>query len=146
MPQGTVNYCFGTTDFGVGNVMYLLMGEGADAIGVFYDIFCCWGTHFWKRAPKILLPEGPLERPAGFFGAVPKYHLSAYIDSCYARFSLNNMEGVGRLDAKGCERAWASLNQASGSTSEKGPGARIDSINHCMNDWNWRNSFIQHSD
>ncbi|EUC59034.1 hypothetical protein RSOL_293350 [Rhizoctonia solani AG-3 Rhs1AP] len=48
------------------------------------------------------------------------------------------MEGVGRLDAEGCERAWADLNGASGSTSEKGPGARIDSLNHCMNDWNWR--------
>ncbi|KDN37124.1 hypothetical protein RSAG8_10333, partial [Rhizoctonia solani AG-8 WAC10335] len=48
------------------------------------------------------------------------------------------MEGVGCLDAEGCERAWANLNQASGSTSEKGLGARIDSLNHCMNDWNWR--------
>ncbi|EUC56773.1 hypothetical protein RSOL_196120 [Rhizoctonia solani AG-3 Rhs1AP] len=142
MPQGTVNYVkgerFGTTDFGVGGVMQLLMTEGADRIGVFYDIFCRWGTYFWDRAPSILLPGGPLERPQYFFGAVPKYHLAAHIDSCYARFSLNNMEGVGRLDAEGCERAWANLNQAAGSTSEKGPGARIDSINHCMNDWNWR--------
>ncbi|KAG8729860.1 hypothetical protein FRC10_003337, partial [Ceratobasidium sp. 414] len=48
------------------------------------------------------------------------------------------MQGVGHLDAEGCERAWADLNQASRSSSEKGPGFRIDSLNSCMHDWNWR--------
>ncbi|KAG9107753.1 hypothetical protein FRC07_008580 [Ceratobasidium sp. 392] len=48
------------------------------------------------------------------------------------------MQGVGQIDAEGCERAWADLNQASRSSSEKGPGFRIDSLNHCMHDWNWR--------
>ncbi|KDN34217.1 hypothetical protein RSAG8_12691, partial [Rhizoctonia solani AG-8 WAC10335] len=57
--------------------------------------------------------------------------------------SVNYWKGerVGRLDAEGCERAWANLNGASGSTSEKGPGARIDSLNYTMNDWNWRKMF-----
>ncbi|KDN34347.1 hypothetical protein RSAG8_12552, partial [Rhizoctonia solani AG-8 WAC10335] len=59
-------------------------------------------------------------------------------DACYAQYSLNNMFGIGRLDAEGCERAWANLNGASGSTLEKGPGAQTDSLNYCMNDWNWR--------
>ncbi|KDN34992.1 hypothetical protein RSAG8_11966, partial [Rhizoctonia solani AG-8 WAC10335] len=128
MPQGTVNYW---------KVVQLLMNEGADRIGVFYDIYCHWVTHFWERAPKILLPAGQLQRPAHFFGAVPKYHLATHINSCYTWYLLNNMEGVGHLDAEGCEHACANLNQASGSTLEKGPGARIDSLNHCMNDWNW---------
>lgn len=48
------------------------------------------------------------------------------------------MYGVGRLDAEGCERAWANLNQAAGSTCEKGHGARIEALNHCMQDWNWK--------
>ncbi|KAG8729305.1 hypothetical protein FRC11_009094, partial [Ceratobasidium sp. 423] len=64
---------------------------------------------------------GELQMLVRFFGGVPKYHLA----------------GIGRLDAEGCERAWSSLNQVSGSTSEKGPGARINSLNFCMNDWNW---------
>lgn len=42
------------------------------------------------------------------------------------------------MDAEGCERAWANLNQAAGSTSEKGHGSRIDTLNHCMQDWNWK--------
>ncbi|KAG8687642.1 hypothetical protein FRC11_006866 [Ceratobasidium sp. 423] len=126
------------TDYGIGSVIQILTQEGSTEFGVFYDIFCQWGKHFWSCAPKILLPRGPLTRPTRFFGGVPKYHLAAHIDSCYAQFSLNNMAGVGRLDAEGCERAWANLNGASGSTSEKGPGARIDALNHSMNDWNWR--------
>ncbi|KAG9077611.1 hypothetical protein FS749_010475 [Ceratobasidium sp. UAMH 11750] len=48
------------------------------------------------------------------------------------------MFGIGRLDAEGCERAWADLNQAARSSSEKGPGFRIDSLNNNMHDWNWR--------
>ncbi|KAG8746888.1 hypothetical protein FRC11_012549, partial [Ceratobasidium sp. 423] len=146
MPQGCVNYWKGErimtssyayTDYAIACVMSLLMDEGAESIGVFYDIYCQWHKHFWTRAPKILLPEGELQMPVRFFGGVPKYHLAAHIDSCYAVYSLNNMQGIGRLDAEGCEHAWSSLNQASGSTSEKGPGARIDSLNFCMNDWNW---------
>ncbi|KAG8705264.1 hypothetical protein FRC11_009183, partial [Ceratobasidium sp. 423] len=142
MPQGSVNYWKGErytyTDYAIAMVIFLLMLEGTNQIGVFYDIFCQWHKNFWERAPHILLPEGQLERPTKFFGGVPKYHLAGHIDSCYARYSLNNMHGVGRLDAEGCERGWANINGASGSTSEKGPGSRIDSINHCMNDWNWR--------
>jgi hypothetical protein len=72
------------------------------------------------------------------YGGIPKYHLAGHTDACYAQYSLNNMKGVGRLDAEGCERAWADLNQAARSTSEKGPGFRIDSLNHCMHDWNWK--------
>ncbi|KDN41897.1 hypothetical protein RSAG8_07114, partial [Rhizoctonia solani AG-8 WAC10335] len=142
MPQGCVNYYKGEryayTDYAIASVMSGLMQEGATDIGVFYDIFCQWGKNFWARAPLITLPSGELKHPERFFGGIPKYHLAGHIDSCYARYSLNNMSGVGRLDAEGCERGWADLNGASGSTSEKGPGARIDSLNHCMNDWNWR--------
>jgi hypothetical protein len=116
--------------------MSMLMQEGAESIGVFYNIYCHWSKGFWNQAPSVLLPGPGLTRPSN--RGIPKYHLAGHTDSCYTRFSLNNMHGVGRLDAEGCERAWADLNQASGSTAEKGPGARIDSLNHCMQDWNWR--------
>ncbi|KDN34990.1 hypothetical protein RSAG8_11964, partial [Rhizoctonia solani AG-8 WAC10335] len=142
MPQGCVSYLKGEhyvyTDYGIGSVMLRLMKEGATDIGVFYDIFCRWETNFWLRAPTIKLPEGQLTCPARFFGGIPKYHLAGHIDSCYAWYSLNNMHGAGQLDAEAREHAWANLNAASGSTSEKGPGSRINSLNHIMNDWNWR--------
>ncbi|KDN33183.1 hypothetical protein RSAG8_13727, partial [Rhizoctonia solani AG-8 WAC10335] len=142
MPQGCVNYwkgeCYVYMDYAIGSVMQTLMQEGASDIGVFYDIFCQWGKNLWSRTPQIQLPAGPLTHPARFFGGVPKYHLAAHNDACYAQYSLNNMFGIGHLDAEGCEHVWANLNGTSGSTSEKGPGAWTDSLNYCMNDWNWR--------
>ncbi|KAG8763025.1 hypothetical protein FRC11_006400 [Ceratobasidium sp. 423] len=142
MPIGAVSYWkgerFGYTDFSAACQIWLLMSEGATEIGFFYDIYCQWIKYFWDRAPRIVLPNGPLERPERFFGGVPKYHLAGHVDSCYALYSLNNMHGAGRLDTEGCEHAWANLNGALGSTSEKGPGAQVDSLNHIMNDWNWR--------
>jgi hypothetical protein len=114
---------FAYTDYAISSAMSILMHEGAESIGVFYDIFCHWSKGFWNRAPMVLLPDSSLTPPWNFFGGIPKYHLAGHTDSCYARFSLNNMFGVGRLDAEGCERAWGDLNQASGSTSEKGPGS-----------------------
>jgi hypothetical protein len=129
---------FAYTDYAISSAMSILMREGAESIGVFYDIFCHWSKGFWNRVPTVLLPDSLLMPPRDFFGGIPKYHLAGHTNSCYARFSLNNMTGVGRLDAEGCERAWADLNQASGSTSEKGPGSQIDALNHCMQDWNWK--------
>ena len=118
--------------------MKSLVDGGETSIGVFYDIFCHWSRNWPLRIPTLALPGGTLELPPHFFGGIPKYHLAGHTDGCYAQYSLNNMTGIGRLDAEGCERAWANLNQAAGSTSEKGHGSRIDALNHCMNDWNWK--------
>ncbi|EUC61585.1 hypothetical protein RSOL_400650 [Rhizoctonia solani AG-3 Rhs1AP] len=109
LPQGCVSYWKGEryvyTDFAIACVIAILMNEGAEDIGVFYDIFCHWSKNFWSRALRIQTPAGALQRPFRFYGGVPKYHLAGHIDSCYARYSLNNMHGVGRLDAEGCEMA-----------------------------------------
>ncbi|KAF8596058.1 hypothetical protein BDV93DRAFT_455593, partial [Ceratobasidium sp. AG-I] len=67
----------------------------------------------------------------------PKFHLAGHTNRCYAQYLLNNTTGVGRLDAEGEERCWAHLNHTAGSTSEKGPGARIDALNNIMDHWNW---------
>jgi hypothetical protein len=129
---------FAYTDYTIGSMMTMLMQEGAESIGVFYDIYCHRSKGLWNWAPSVYLPGPSLTQPMNFFGSILKYHLVGHADSCYACFSLNNMHGVGHLDAEGCERAWADLNQASGSMAEKGPGSRIDARNHCMQDWNWR--------
>jgi hypothetical protein len=50
---------------------------------------------------------------------------------------MNYMPHVGRMDGETPERLWSGLNQTSGSTSEKSPGFRWDSINYQLNDWNY---------
>lgn len=119
--------------------MNRLEREGARAVGVHYDIMCHYIKNLWARFGKLPPPVGPLylQDLDTFVAPVPKFHLAGHVDSCYARFSLNNMAGVDRLDAEGSEHCWANLNHASGSTSERGPGSRVDGLNHVMQQWNW---------
>jgi hypothetical protein len=120
-------------------VLSRLQDEGQRNIGIHYDIVCQYIKNFWKRMSSVDYPAGPIARADfdTFLTGIPKFHLAGHIDSCYAQYSLNNLEGVGRLDGEGSERCWATLNRAASSTSEKGPGARVDSINHVMHYWNW---------
>ncbi|KAG9121158.1 hypothetical protein FRC07_003013, partial [Ceratobasidium sp. 392] len=54
----------------------------------------------------------------------------------FAKWGGLEVTGVGAY-GEGCERAWAYLNETAGSTSEKSPGARWDSINYIVGDWNY---------
>ncbi|KAG8715757.1 hypothetical protein FRC09_016329 [Ceratobasidium sp. 395] len=130
-------FSFAYTDFAILSVVYLLLLEGATRIGIFYDIYCHWIKNFWSRIGQVLL-SGPSLTPSMVFGGVGKYHIAGHTDSCNAQYSPNFIPGIGRLDAEGSERGWADINQASQSSSKKGPGFCIDSINGMMHDWNWR--------
>ncbi|QRV91950.1 hypothetical protein RhiJN_19968 [Ceratobasidium sp. AG-Ba] len=142
MPQGMVPYFKGErfvyTDFAIASVLSLLLSEKASSFIIFYDIYCHWVKGFWQRLAAMMFPNIPDDIQEMVRGGVGKYHIAGHTDLCYARYSPNHMFGVGRVDAEGCERAWADLNLAARSSSEKGPGARIDSLNSCMQDWNWR--------
>jgi hypothetical protein len=72
-----------------------------------------------------------------FIPAIGKFHLAAHQESCFALYSLNRISGVGRVDGEGSERCWSDLNKAAPSISERGPGSRIDSLNHIMQQFNW---------
>jgi hypothetical protein len=126
-------------DYTFGHAMQRALAEGVPAVGLHYDIMCHYIKNMWKRFASFGSPLSPLAASdfRNFLAAVPKFHLAGHTEGCFARFSLNYMQGVGRLDGEGGERCWANLNHASGSTSEKGPGARIDSLNHVMQQWNW---------
>lgn len=100
---------------------------------------CHYIKNLWARFGSLgapLEPVSPDDWPI-FLAAIPKFHLAGHTEGCFARYSLNYMEGVGRLDGEGGERCWANLNHSAGSTSEKGPGAHVDAINHVMHQWNW---------
>ncbi|KAG8794906.1 hypothetical protein FRC12_020323 [Ceratobasidium sp. 428] len=139
LPRAIVNFFkgerFAYTDYAIGSIINLLETEGCDNFAIFYDIYCHWFKKWWDRAR--LLPMH-VEEPEHYAGGIPKYHIAGHVDLCWVLFSINLMKGMGRLDAEGCERLWADANQAAGSTSTKGSGARIDSLNHMFQDWNWR--------
>lgn len=137
--QLNINCCrFLYTDYSIGSVLAPQQKQGHKMHAVTYDIFCHWYPHFeerlakYKQSLEITLPI------QGLTGGIPKYHLAAHKDECYVRYSLNNMEGYGRLDGEALERIWSFMNEVSGSASEKGPGARIDQLNQLQDHWNWQ--------
>ncbi|KAG9090169.1 hypothetical protein FS749_000777 [Ceratobasidium sp. UAMH 11750] len=54
------------------------------------------------------------------------------------------MQYVGRMEGEGPERVWAHFNEHSGSTSEQGPGLRIDTLNNIACDWNFSKAIEMH--
>ena len=107
-------------------------------INVSYDIACQWYKNIWTRMKSLPtnLQIDPTTRTINFF--VPKFHLSAHIETCQTRFSLNWSPGVGRTDGEAPERGWANINQVATSTKEMGPGSRRDVLNDHFGDGNWK--------
>jgi Kyakuja-Dileera-Zisupton transposase len=67
---------------------------------------------------------------------VPKFHLPAHRSDCHSRFSFNFTRGVGRTDGEGVERNWSWLNGTAASTSQMGPGSRMDTLDDFMGFYN----------
>ncbi|KAF8598255.1 hypothetical protein BDV93DRAFT_534391 [Ceratobasidium sp. AG-I] len=101
LPTGTVSFTkgerFSYTDFAIGCVLNRLLSEGIRAVGLHYDIMCHYERNLWSRFEKLEPPAGPLESDSfdEFISAVPKFHLAGHTENCFARYSLNNITGVG---------------------------------------------------
>lgn len=102
-----------------------------------YDIACQYSRHFHQRfnSSRILnLPNFDIKF------LIPKFHLPAHQEACRFHYSLNYSKGVGRTDGEAIERFWSTHNHLSGSTSKMTPGARLDTLNLHIRDWNVRKS------
>ncbi|EUC59889.1 hypothetical protein RSOL_331780, partial [Rhizoctonia solani AG-3 Rhs1AP] len=144
LPGGTVDFRkgekFASIDYGVSTAILNIIKHGKLPFGMTYDVFCHWIPNFRARA-ALLPPHAALPTDLDLIGGVPKFHIIGHIQECKVRWSLNNMDNVGRIEGEGPERGWSGLNEASGSLSEKSPGFRHDSINYLMNSWNLEKTF-----
>ncbi|KAG9086332.1 hypothetical protein FRC06_003144, partial [Ceratobasidium sp. 370] len=114
-----------------------LLVWGALHIALTYDIFCHWFPGFKVRVKELPPPISFDAETVDLNGGIPRFHAPGHNESCRVRYSLNYKRFIGRIDGEGCERAWAYLNETAGSTSEKSPGARGDSINFIVQDLNF---------
>ncbi|QRV99059.1 hypothetical protein RhiJN_27078 [Ceratobasidium sp. AG-Ba] len=143
LPVGTVNFYQGEKfmngNYALVSVFSDIHNTGVTEVGLHYDIMCHFVKKMWERWIKMEAPLKPLEKEdfQRFITSIPKFHLAGHTLSCFARYSLNFTFGVGRIDGEGCERCWSNINHAAGSTREKGPGSRKDSLNHVMHQANW---------
>ncbi|KAK7032404.1 hypothetical protein VNI00_013152 [Paramarasmius palmivorus] len=114
-----------------------LAGSEIRYIIISYDIACQWMINFFLR--MLHMPERlrlPPDRKVVF--KVPKFHLPAHKEKCYARFALNFTEGTGKVDGEAPERGWSTNNESARSLSMMTLGARWEAQDSQCNFWNQR--------
>ena len=109
------------------------------SIVVSYDVACQWYKKFYSRMAEAFPLSWRINTHDVYIRfLVPKFHLPAHIEKCQQFFSFNYAKFVGRTDGEAPERGWSDLNGLAYSTREMGPGARQDTIEDHLGDWNWK--------
>jgi hypothetical protein len=110
--------------------------NGFDASLIIYDVGCQWCIHFSERVancPGLSIPD-----QRRITSAVGKFHLSAHKLACFARFSLNFMEGAGQVDGEILETLWAPFNKISPTARSMSQAHRQEILDDHMRDSNWK--------
>ncbi|KAG2108111.1 hypothetical protein BD769DRAFT_1366002, partial [Suillus cothurnatus] len=110
--------------------------HGIDTSLIIYDVGCQWCIHFAERVancPGLSLPEH-----SRVLAAVGKFHLSAHKLPCFARFSLNFLQGAGQVDGEILETLWASFNKISPTARSMSQYHRQEILDDHMRDFNWK--------
>jgi hypothetical protein len=110
--------------------------DGLQRALVIYDIACQFFRNFSTRVEhNSLLTLGEWQE---FIPAIGKWHLSAHIPSCFARYSLNFIEGAGQQDGEILETLWAEFNKISTSARAMSKAHRAEVYDDHMRDSNWK--------
>ena len=102
-------------DYSICNALHYHM-DGLKKAVVIYDIACQWCIHFWERVynnPHLNIGQWTEDQ---LIAAVGKFHLSAHVSGCFAKFSLNFIRGIGQGDGEILETLWSLFNMFSSST------------------------------
>lgn len=101
-----------------------------------YDVACQWSRNFKHRVQD----NKYLNVPAGLqvIPAVGKWHLGAHIASCFPKFSLNFIPGIGQVDGEILETLWSNTNKSAGATRAMGKSHRAEVLDEIMYDSNWK--------
>ena len=103
---------------------------------IIYDVACQWSLNFHRRVQDSdFLSLGHI---TDLIPAVGKFHLAAHVPSCFARFSLNFVQGAGQLDGEILETLWSEFNKVSASTCSMSKAHRAEVYDDHMRDSNWK--------
>jgi hypothetical protein len=103
---------------------------------VIYDIGCQWIINFKRRLAEsshLSIPED-----IELLVAVGKFHLTAHVRQCFARFSLNFVQGSGQVDGEILETLWAPFNFISAPARTMSMASRHQLYDDHMRDSNWK--------
>ena len=109
---------------------------GRQAALIIYDICCQWFTNFRKRISESEWLE--MWDDIEITAAVGKWHLAAHIRECFAKFSLNFIEGSAEVDGEIMETLWSGLDLVAGITQGMTIAHRQEVLDDYINDSNWK--------
>ncbi|KAI6010350.1 hypothetical protein EDC04DRAFT_2610218 [Pisolithus marmoratus] len=139
VPHSVVDFQKGerymNTDYSICNALGYHSESITKAL-VIYDVGCQWSINFRtrvKNSPSLLLPPALEIVPA-----VGKFHLAAHKLSCFPRYSLNFIKGVGHLDREILETLWAPFNKISPTARSMTQAHRQEVYDDHMRDSNWK--------
>ncbi|KAG2063629.1 hypothetical protein BDR04DRAFT_1123129 [Suillus decipiens] len=81
--------------------------EGITRAITFYDINCQYNKHFWDQVDQSQFLEIVLELI--IIPEIGLWHVHGHQDSCYVRYALNFIEGIGQIDREIMETLWECL-------------------------------------
>jgi hypothetical protein len=101
-----------------------------------YDVACQWSINFIQRLEN----SSTLHLPPGLSctSGVGKFHLGTHVQDCFAKFSLNFIQGAGQQDGEILETLWAPLNKIASSVRAMSKAARQEMVDDHMRDSNWK--------
>ena len=108
---------------------------GLTSIILLYDIMCQYWPHFMERfaaSPSLVMPEG-----LHFLRGIGQFHVHGHLTRCFARYSLNFIQGAGVQDGEIIETLWSKLNGIADSARGMGTAHRHELIDDRMGDSNW---------
>jgi hypothetical protein len=124
------------------NVDYAICGAlkyqsvGLPQALVIYDIGCQWIINFKRRLAEsshLSIPED-----IELLVAVGKFHLTSYVRQCFARYSLNFVQGSGQVDGEILETLWSPFNFISAPARTMSMASRHQLYDDHMRDSNWK--------
>lgn len=69
---------------------------------------------------------------------LPKLHILTHKPECRDNFAFGNEPGTAVTDGEEVERVWWGNNGSGNSTKEMTAGCRQDTLDSCIDDWNYR--------
>jgi hypothetical protein len=103
---------------------------------IVYDICCQWIIHFQERVSESEFLH--LSDSLGITGAIGKFHLAAHISECFAKFTLNFIEGATELHGEILETLWSGLDEVAGITQAMSTAHHQEVVDNYMQYSNWK--------
>jgi Kyakuja-Dileera-Zisupton transposase len=104
---------------------------------VIYDIMCQYSVHF-KNCICTVSDYLSVDPEMKLLGAVGKFHLADHVDSCFAKWTLNFMQGAGHTDGEILETLWSGMNKVSGAARSMSKAHWQETLDDYMRDANWK--------